>query len=131
MKGGAMKIEAIIGGRVREAREKLGWTQAQVGVHLFALLGEPWSPQAVSQAEKGRRDFRAADLFALAVALDRPVEWFFEPPEDEDAVDLPGSRVTWTPDDSEHLYVVEPKSADQTLALLREWFTKRGVEEKS
>jgi transcriptional regulator with XRE-family HTH domain len=121
-----MEIEQIIGDHIREARTKLGWTQVQLGVHMLALLGEAWSPQAVSQAEKGARDFRAADLFALAVALDQPVEWFLSIPEGE-KVDLPGSVVELT---EENRYVIEPKTAGQTMALFRGWFGERSEGER-
>lgn len=113
-----MKVEKIIGDRIREARTKLGWTQAQLGTHMLAMLGQPWSGQAVSQAEKGRRDFRAVDLVALAVALNQPIEWFFRPPEGTE-VELPGSIVTLNED---NVFVIEPKTAEQTMVLIREWF---------
>jgi transcriptional regulator with XRE-family HTH domain len=71
-----------VGRRIREARKAMGWTQAQLGEHLGAYLGKPWSVQSVSQAEAGRRDFTAEELVALAAALERPVGWLFLPHDD-------------------------------------------------
>ncbi|MEU3413739.1 helix-turn-helix transcriptional regulator [Streptomyces sp. NPDC006658] len=72
-----MKIEEVIGANVQWIREDQGMTQAQLGEAVAAHLGKPWSRQAVSAAEKGRRAFSAADLLALALVLDVTIPSFF------------------------------------------------------
>jgi transcriptional regulator with XRE-family HTH domain len=62
-------IEEIIGWRMKYRRNHLDLTQKEVGQRLEEHLGKAWSPQAVSIAENGGRDFRARDLVALARVL--------------------------------------------------------------
>ncbi|NHQ58873.1 helix-turn-helix transcriptional regulator [Micrococcus luteus] len=62
-------IEEVIGENVRHRREALNWSQAQLGERVGALLGVDWKPQTVSGAEKGRRQFIAAELVVLAHVL--------------------------------------------------------------
>ncbi|NUK87131.1 helix-turn-helix domain-containing protein [Streptomyces lunaelactis] len=64
-----MRLEEAIGRNVARLRETAGLSQAQLGTALAAYLGKPWSRQAVSAAEKGRRAFTAAELVSLALAL--------------------------------------------------------------
>jgi transcriptional regulator with XRE-family HTH domain len=84
-----MKVEELIGTRVKVARTEAGLTQAQLGEALGGYLGKPWSNMVVSLAETGRRNFAAAELVALAVVLKRPVAWFFSPLDTEAVVELP------------------------------------------
>jgi transcriptional regulator with XRE-family HTH domain len=85
-----MRVPEIVGYRMREVREKdLGWTQAQLAEHLEAYIGRKWFPQTVSSAEKGARDFTAEELFCIAWALQRPIEFFFEAPADVKTIELP------------------------------------------
>lgn len=86
------KLTEVVGGRVRQAREARGWTQAQLGEAVAEYLGEGWSRPAVSTAESGGRDFRAVELLALGLTLGRPIGWFFRPDQDS-PVELPGRDV--------------------------------------
>lgn len=89
-----MRVPEIVGRRVREARKDLGFSQAQLGETLGAYLDKPWFPQAVSEAEAGRRNFSAEELFVLGIVLNRPVSWFFLPLHFKDRdIDLPRSSV--------------------------------------
>lgn len=72
-KGDRMKIEEIVGERVRARREHLGISQPELGRRLEPLLGTAWPKQTVSSAEKGKRSFTASDLVALAHVLQLPV----------------------------------------------------------
>ncbi len=58
-----------IGRRIMEAREALGYTQAQLAERV------PCNPQTVSNWETARRQPRYADLLRLAEILARPVSW--------------------------------------------------------
>lgn len=64
-----MKIEEVIGVNIRVRRERLGYSQAAFGERVGPLLGGVWKPQTVSAAEKGRRQFIAAELVVLAHVL--------------------------------------------------------------
>jgi hypothetical protein len=55
-------------------------------------LDKPWSRQAVHQAERGRRAFTAAELAAVALALDTSIPALFL--TDTGPIELPGATVT-------------------------------------
>lgn len=108
-----MRIEELIGRNVKEAREDAGLTQRKLGERVGEVLGRAWLPQAVSQAEKGGRDWAAQDLVAVAQALRRPIAAFLKVPTGADPmemIDLPGDPILplawvsgeatreWTPD---------------------------------
>lgn len=87
-----MNTSQIVGRRIFQARKDLALSQNELGQRLGELLEKPWFPQAVAEAEKGRRQFTAEELLALARVLDRPVAWFFIPPASED-VEFPSRTV--------------------------------------
>ncbi|WP_046503090.1 helix-turn-helix transcriptional regulator [Streptomyces odonnellii] len=72
-----MKVEEVIGRNLLRIREERGLSQAELGQAVEPHLGRPWSRQAVSAAEKGRRSFTAADLLALARILNTSVPALF------------------------------------------------------
>jgi hypothetical protein len=59
---------------------------------LGRYLGKPWSRQAVHQAERGRRSFTAAELAAVALALDTSIPALFL--TDSGQIELPGKPVS-------------------------------------
>ena len=77
-----MRLEKHIGERVRIARENAGLTLEALGSRMEQYVGRPWTAQAVWQAENGKRDFKAAHIVALALALDAPLAYLFAPPTD-------------------------------------------------
>jgi transcriptional regulator with XRE-family HTH domain len=81
-----VRVEELVGRRVREIREAKGMTQEQLGLEIGTMLGKPWPRQTVSAAEGGRRAFTAVELVVLARALSVYVGQLFIPP-----VDAPGS----------------------------------------
>jgi transcriptional regulator with XRE-family HTH domain len=109
-----VRIEAVIGEQVTRAREDVGLSQAELGSELGRLLGKPWPRQAVSQAEKGRRSFNAAELVAFAAALGRSVESLLVPPNGVLTVTLAEGE----PIDSRHLRGSEEVSSDEGLRKL-------------
>lgn len=84
-----MRIEEVIGQRIRDVREINDVTQQQLGQRLGELLGKEWSRQAVSSAEKGERAFTAVELVAIARALGTTVPRLMTPPLHARSIELP------------------------------------------
>lgn len=74
-----VRVEEVVGRRIREIRERQEMTQGQLGQEVGRLLGRPWPRQTVSLAEQGRRAFTAAELVAIARALQVYVGHLFTP----------------------------------------------------
>jgi transcriptional regulator with XRE-family HTH domain len=86
-----MRVEVAIGKQIARLREMRQMSLTQLGEAVGRYLGKPWSRQAVHQAEHGRRAFTAAELAALALALDTSVPALFL--ADADQIDLPGASI--------------------------------------
>jgi transcriptional regulator with XRE-family HTH domain len=100
-----MKIEETIGARLRAGRERQGLTLEAVGREMAGYLGKAWTPQAVWQAEKGQRDFRASQLIAFALVLEIPVVQLLAPLSgDTDAITIGDDDYELTGDDSGRLF---------------------------
>jgi len=89
-----VRVEEVVGRRIREAREARGLSQEQFGQDVAALLGRAWPRQAVSAAETGRRSFTAAELLTFSVIIGCDVDDLFRLPGDVESVDLPGEVLT-------------------------------------
>jgi transcriptional regulator with XRE-family HTH domain len=87
-----MRVEAAIGNQIARLRETRQMSLTQLGEALGQYLDRPWSRQAVHQAERGRRAFTAAELAALALALDTSVPALFL--SDADQLELPGATIS-------------------------------------
>jgi len=74
----AVTIAELIGGNVKARRERLGWSQSDLGKQMEKFLGVEWSRQQVFTAERGIRAFTAVDITALALALGVPPGLLFE-----------------------------------------------------
>src|SRR5580693_3004173 len=90
--GAGMRIETAIGRQISRLREARQMSLTQLGQAMGTYLGKPWSRQAVHQAERGRRAFTAAEMAALALALDTSVPALFL--ADAGDVELPGAVVS-------------------------------------
>ena len=86
-----MRVEEAIGRQVARLRAQRQLSLADLGDALGCYLGKPWSRQAVHQAERGQRSFTAAELTALALALDTSVQALFR--AESGPVELPGRAV--------------------------------------
>jgi transcriptional regulator with XRE-family HTH domain len=86
-----MRVEEAVGRQIARLRAQRGLSLTDLGEALGAYLGKPWSRQAVHQAERGRRSFTAAELTALALALDTSVPALFRA---EERIELPGRAVS-------------------------------------
>ena len=72
---------ALLGKRLREAREYVGITQEQAAAHLAVRRS------AISEMEAGKRGVGALEITRLARLYDRPTSWFtgeIEPDVPED-----------------------------------------------
>ena len=87
-----MRVETAIGRQISRLREARQMSLTQLGQALGLYLDKPWSRQAVHQAERGRRAFTAAEMAALALALDTSVPALFL--ADAADIELPGAVVS-------------------------------------
>lgn len=86
-----MRVEEAIGRQIARLRAQRQLSLADLGKALGCYLGKPWSRQAVHQAERGQRSFTAAELTALALALDTSVQALFR--AENEQIDLPGRAI--------------------------------------
>jgi transcriptional regulator with XRE-family HTH domain len=89
------RIQEVIGERILLAREAHGRSQEVLGKQLAQYLGREWSRQAVHLAERGQREFVAAELVALAKCLGVHVAWLMVPAPTVSHVEL---KVGQSPD---------------------------------
>jgi transcriptional regulator with XRE-family HTH domain len=87
-----VRVETAIGMQIARLREMRQLSLTQLGDALGRYLGRPWSRQAVHQAERGHRAFTAAELAALALALDTSIPALFR--TEAESIELPGSSVS-------------------------------------
>ncbi|HEU5355864.1 MAG TPA: helix-turn-helix transcriptional regulator [Actinocrinis sp.] len=81
-----------MGRQIARLRTRRGLSLTELGETLGGYLDKPWSRQAVHQAERGRRSFTAAELTALALALDTSVPALFR--AEDQRIELPGRAVS-------------------------------------
>ena len=87
-----MRVEEAIGRQVSRLRAQRQLSLTDLGEALGRYLDKPWSRQAVHQAERGQRSFTAAELTALALALDTSVQTLFH--ADDGPIKLPRRAVS-------------------------------------
>ena len=86
-----MRVEEAIGRQVSRLRGQRRLSLTDLGEALGQYLDKPWSRQAVHQAERGQRSFTAAELTALALALETSVPALFR--ADDVPIELPRRAV--------------------------------------
>jgi transcriptional regulator with XRE-family HTH domain len=82
---GPIAEEALLGKRLREAREYVGITQEEAAAHLGIRRS------AISEMEAGKRGVGALEMKSLAALYERPTSWFtgeIEPQVPEDVAFL-------------------------------------------
>lgn len=86
-----MRVEEIVGANMRQARERAGMSQAELGEAMAEHLGDQWRRrQPVSTAETGKRAFTAAELLTIASVLSIPVNALFVPPMGDRFIEVGG-----------------------------------------
>jgi hypothetical protein len=84
-----MTAHQLVAHNLRRAREEWKWTQERAAQALEPYLGKRWSPASFSIAERSadedsrKREFDANELLAFSRAFERPLAWFFTPPDDD------------------------------------------------
>jgi hypothetical protein len=81
-----LTVHQVVAFNFRRAREEQGWTQTQTGEALEPFIGYRLNQAGVSAIEKTfdsdrRRNIDVAEVMAFARCFDKPVGWFFLPPE--------------------------------------------------
>lgn len=112
-----MRVEELVGRRIREARERAGMSQPQLGEWLEPLLGRPLPRQAVFAAEQGKRQFTAAELVAFAYVVGCEVSDLFTLPIGEDALELPSGK-TLSREELRQAGAAGPANIEQLRAVL-------------
>jgi transcriptional regulator with XRE-family HTH domain len=87
-----MRVEEAIGRQIARLRTQRRLSLTDLGEALGRYLDKAWSRQAVHQAERGQRSFTAAELTALALALDTSVQALFR--AENEQIELPGRAVS-------------------------------------
>jgi transcriptional regulator with XRE-family HTH domain len=83
-----VRIEEIVGQRMRQRREDLKLTQEGLGKLIGKHLGRDWTRQTVSAAEQGGRTFAASDMVTLAYVLGVSVAYLLTPPPGTDIIEF-------------------------------------------
>lgn len=108
-----LTVAQVVGLNVRQRRDQLGMTAAELGAKVGEAFGKPWPRQTVYLMESGERAMVAAEVAALAVILDVSVPSLFRPPAEPDRVTAGGLEVP-----AETLAGSEP-DLDELARLLR------------
>jgi transcriptional regulator with XRE-family HTH domain len=95
-----MTANQVIAYNLKRAREALNMTQQQAALDLERYLGRRWSPASFSVAERsadnGRvREFDANEIVAFSQVFNRPIGWFFTPPDDVEFVECGPPGDAW------------------------------------
>jgi len=82
----SVTVHQVVAYNFRRARELMGWTQSQTSEALEPFLGYRLNQAGVSAIEKTfdsdrRRNIDVAEVVAFARCFNKPVNWFFLPPE--------------------------------------------------
>lgn len=82
----------IVGQALQLRRKAAGLTQEALGKALGEYLDRPWVKQAVSDAERGRREYSAAEILALSAVLKCPIGHLLLPANPDETIDFPSGR---------------------------------------
>jgi transcriptional regulator with XRE-family HTH domain len=118
-RGDDMRVETAIGSQIARLREARQMSLTQLGQAMGRYLGKPWSRQAVHQAERGRRAFTAAELAAVALALDTSIPALFL--ADSEQIELPGATVSAEDYRAILLYAGDDAPLDGVEELIVAW----------
>jgi transcriptional regulator with XRE-family HTH domain len=86
--GTTRTMEEIVGANLTRYREREGISRAELGRRIGAFANKPWSRQAVSLAEAGKRAFGVTDLVTISYSTGLTVTDLLTIPEDVDHIEL-------------------------------------------
>lgn len=114
----ALSMNQIVSYNMLRARRSEGWTQQDVADQLERYTGRGWSNASVSAAERawqgGRsRRFDASEIVCLAKIFDKPVAYFFLPPDGDE-----GSKWAGMKEFSDNRPIVDPLDRHHDLHSL-------------
>lgn len=72
MRESALNVESILGVKIRQLRERAGWSQADLAERL-KNVGFEFHQTTVAKMEAGKRPIRVAEVFALGVVFRMPM----------------------------------------------------------
>jgi hypothetical protein len=85
MAGEILTVNQVVAFNLRRARDEKGWTQSEAAVQLAPFLGDFWSRQRFSAAERAysgetERGFSIDEVLAFARGFSFSVGYFLTPP---------------------------------------------------
>jgi transcriptional regulator with XRE-family HTH domain len=86
-------IERVVGRHVAAARNRAGWSQAELAAVISRNTRRRWSRESVANAEAGSRGFAVADLWTFAIALNTSAGSLLTPDASDRTVDVSGVAV--------------------------------------
>ena len=97
----SVSVEWLIGRRLARERNRLGWTYRDVVDRCAAMGSFKWDESALRKAERGKRNFRVAELAALCRVYGVGLGDLIRPRAEEPAefVRFAEPLVTWSPDE--------------------------------
>lgn len=107
-----MPTREEVGRRIREAREEIGLSQAELG----RLLTRPRSYAAVSDIERGKTRLDVEELEEMAVLLQKELAYFYETRSEPSIVYRRGDR---------RLTAAEQRETDRAVEAFKELARKQ------
>ncbi|MFI7583163.1 helix-turn-helix transcriptional regulator [Kocuria sp. M1N1S27] len=86
--GTTRTMEEVVGANLTRFREREGISRAELGRRIGAFANKPWSRQAVSLAEAGKRAFGVTDLVTISYSTGLTMTDLLAIPEDVDHIEL-------------------------------------------
>lgn len=116
--GGPNPVDLHVGGRLRLRRTLLGMSQGKLAEALDMTF------QQVQKYERGTNRISSSRLFDLSLALDVPVDYFFEGMTGEVAAASPVQQHGGSPDQDRQAFdfAQDPMAMRETLELIRVYY---------
>jgi transcriptional regulator with XRE-family HTH domain len=101
--------DQVIGQHLFELRNQQNLSQSRVAEYLTRVTGNKWNQQLVSRAEKGDRQFRVVDLFAIAGIFEVSVLALMYPNRNSRHDEVKAGNLTIAADAFYPLWVARPR----------------------
>lgn len=87
---GRLRLQRMLGERVRRVREEKGWTQREAANAMGYT-----SPSTISSIERGVNGVDSLDLWEYSLATGYPIQFFVDPNYRDKAPAWPRTRLEW------------------------------------